>query len=677
MERLVKRELSQIRVDLERIERFAQDIRNLQVAMLRFYLQMEFFPISEDRNLAIRKNHPITAPVYSTDVNQMGKVSIGTDHVPLKGDPILAVHTAFGKNIYNALCWRARHELAKAGALRPWQSGEEFCTCAVVDGRFGLYTTDDTALRSMLMSLSEPAFPLIVQICCSIKRAVSAMITALPMFIVRNFFRDTLAAFVLGRHSQLPVLGTISGAYRAIHGLGSGHDETLRDYLLQGGFNSGLAEAEIASGPVDEFNPDRESYAALLRRARKMLYYLTRPAWVAEVGTRLTQYLNSLDAGSTRYQAIRDARMVSSDFANIGSSRPWRMYIGTVPFFNAALQGFDQLYQVWRPRYGRHLREQWLTKNQRKHIKKVWATGIFVAVTTAALWGWNVSDPDRKLQYESETSYEKSAYITAYDVVGETDVRIPVPFQIGAFFMKLPEMVLDVATSVDSVTGWGFFGHLVHGNVAVGWLPAAVKPIWEVQTNTNFFGGDIVPPYMQLRQPPSSRYFRSTLAPYVTVGEILNKSPLQVETIVRGYTGHLGNLLMTGLDELMWDERADGPKPFLRLGSYATGLGVLVNPGSDSTSWWLNYLYDTQDYYPRCARNGDCIGIVRQLDRIESRYNEYLNRSRNRIDAITVSTTATRTSKEVQINEIYANMHEQARNYFVTRERMLAEFGLQ
>ena len=676
MERLVKEDLSRVSIEIGRIDRFARRIRGLQVAMLRFYVEMNFLGAVGDRHLAAPRNQPVTSPVFSADVSPSGSVSVGWDEVPVKGDPILAVHTAFGKNIYHALCWRARHELAKSGALQPWRAGAEFRTCAIVDGKFGLYTSRDPALVSMLSSLSEPPFPLIVQLGCSIRRAVSTMITALPMFILRNFFRDTLAAFVLGRHVQTPVVATLSGAFQAMGGMGKGYDESLRDYLLQGGFNSGLAEAEIASGPVDEFNPNHERFAVILRHARKVIFYLTRPAWVAEVGTRLTQYQLALNSGSTRYEAIRDARMVSSDFANIGSSRSWRMYIGTVPFFNAALQGFDQLYQVWRPRYGRQPNEPLLTADQRKHAGKVWACGSMVSIATAALWGWNTSDPDRKLQFESETQYEKSAYVTAYDVYGETDLRIPVPFQIGAAFMKMPEIALDVVTSVESVTGWGFFGHLVHGNVAIGWLPAAVKPIWEVQTNTNFFGEEIVPPYLQMRQPPSSRYFRTTLAPYRTIGEIFNVSPLHVETIVRGYTGHLGNLIMTGLDEFAWNEQTNGEKPFPRFWSYATGLGVIFNPGPDASSWWMNSFYQTQDYYPRCARNGSCAGLVNRLNRLENFHNESFSLSRNRIDAIATSGTTSRASKEFQINEIYANMHERARIFWTSREEILEVYGL-
>lgn len=659
-----------------RIITAAEEIAQLKGSMTNFYLEMQYLSFLYDENHEFPEKIPITAPIFSTDVKSAGGASIGKDHVPVQGDPILAVQNAFSRNIYNALCWRARHELAKSDALVPWKPGAKFRTGAIVNGRFGVYTTDDEALQSMLTSLSEPPFPLVVQLCCSIKRAVSSMITALPMFIVRNFFRDTLAAFVLGRHPQTPVVGTVKGAKTAVEDLRSGKNEVLRDYLLQGGFNSGLAEAEIAVGPADEFIPASEKFSGLIRKARRIVYLLTRPAWVAEVGTRLTQYQKALDSGATKYEAIRDARMVSTDFANIGSSRPWRMYIGTVPFFNAALQGFDQLYQVWRPKYGRQANESLLTSDQRQHLLKLRNAGLALSIATAAVWVWNISGPERKEQYEGETEYEKSAYVTAYNVIGETDLRLPVPFQIGAVFMKLPEIGLDIVGSVDSLAGLGFFGHLVHGNVSIGWLPAAIKPIWEVETNTNFFGEEIVPPYMQLWQPPSRRYYRSTLSPYILIGDILNVSPLQVETIVRGYTGHLGNLVMTGLDELAWNDSSNGPKPFPRFVSYATGMGVLVNPGAESTSWWLNYFYDSQDFNPRCARNGTCRGFVNTVNRLENQANSYFSNNRNRIERITSARTVTRGDKEQRINSIYHNMHNRARRFVASRENLLNRYGL-
>lgn len=679
MEDLVKSELGALTPEIQKkVVDVANGIRKLQESMLPFYLDMQYVPLiyldlgKRDNSI----NWPITIPIFCTDLNKNGNVSTGQENVPVQGDPIQAVHNAFSRNIYNALCWRARHELAKSGALVPWRSGMEFQTVGVSNGILKRFSTDDPALRSMLLSLSEPPFPLIVQLCCSVKRAVSTMITALPMFIVRNFLRDTLAAFVLGRHPQAPVLSTIHGARKALEDLRSGDNEALREYLLQGGFNSGLAEAEIAAGPSDEYIPSSSKYSGWIRNARRTVFVLTRPAWVAEVGTRLTQYQKALDSGTTKYQAIRDARMVSTDFANIGSSRPWRMYIGTVPFFNAAIQGFDQLYQVWRPKYGREAGQKLLTNYQISHLRKVRNAGLTLSLATAAVWFWNISDPDRKTQYEGETEYEKSAYVTMYDVMGETDLRLPVPFQIGAAFMKLPEIGLDVVGSVDSLAGLGFFGHLVHGNVSIGWFPAAIKPIWEVKTNTNFFGEEIVPPYMQLQQPPSSRHYRSTLFPYVFVGRVLNVSPLQVETIVRGYTGHLGNLAMTGLDELAWDSDSNGPKPFPRFLSYASGMGALVNPGAESSSWWMSYLYDLQDNYPRCARNDTCRRLVSGLNRFDSEVNRFFSASRIRIEQISTSDFMTRQEKESDINDIYRDMHERARQFITLRENLFTQIGI-
>ena len=133
---------------------------------------------------------------------------------------------------------------------------------------------------------------------------------------------------------------------------------------------------------------------------------------------------------------------------------------------------------------------------------------------------------------------------------------------------------------------------------------------------------------------------------------------------------------MTGLDEFAWDEQTNGEKPFPRFLSYATGLGVLFNPGPDASSWWINSFYQTQDYYPRCARNGSCAGLVNRLNRLENFHNESFSLSRNRIDAIATSGTTSRASKEFQINEIYANMHERARIFWTSREEVLEEYGL-
>ena len=80
------------------------------------------------------------------------------------------------------------------------------------------------------------------------------------------------------------------------------------------------------------------------------------------------------------------ARMVSSDFANIGASREWRMYVHTVPFMNAAIQGFDQLYQICRPEYRNDLKEPKWGTDRRQHVRRTLRAGACLAGMAFGVW---------------------------------------------------------------------------------------------------------------------------------------------------------------------------------------------------------------------------------------------------------------------------------------------------
>jgi len=192
--------------------------------------------------------------------------------------------------------------------------------------------------------------------------------------------------------------------------------------------------------------------------------------------------------------AARAARMVSADFANIGSSRGWRMYVHTVPFLNAAIQGFDQLYQIVRfrqraaksaPRWG---------QERRRHVAKTFASGLCLSLLAAAGWSHNDLRNARRAEYRNQTDYEKASWVTLYDAWGDADVRIPVPFQIGAVFVKLPEVALDLAFGSGTQAGPKFVWSLIHGNLAVGWIPAVAQPFVEVRTNRTSSGRRSSPP---------------------------------------------------------------------------------------------------------------------------------------------------------------------------------------
>ena len=223
------------------ITRFARKLYRLHRKMLSFYYQMRYLTREEATGYADGKI-PMLAPLRPLDSPET-ELQVGKDPVFFTGDPVLALREAFSQNIYSALCWRARAELFEVADSATGQRGKEFA--AIVNGRCQRFLVSDEALISTLNSLNEAEFPRLLRILATFKTAVSTMITAMPMFIIKNFFRDTLAGFVAGRYWQTPFVSTLKGSISAARDVVAGHDEAMRDYLLQGGFYSGLVESEV------------------------------------------------------------------------------------------------------------------------------------------------------------------------------------------------------------------------------------------------------------------------------------------------------------------------------------------------------------------------------------------------------------------------------------------------
>ena len=136
-------------------------------------------------------------------------------------------------------------------------------------------------------SLNEAEFPRLIRFLATFKTAVSTMITAMPMFVIKNFFRDTLAGFVAGRYWQMPFISTLRGSFFAARDVVSGHDEAMRDYLLQGGFYSGLVESEVHVDSRVHGLTDGLKFQKTKKRFKYLVHLFTRPAWVTEASTRI------------------------------------------------------------------------------------------------------------------------------------------------------------------------------------------------------------------------------------------------------------------------------------------------------------------------------------------------------------------------------------------------------
>ncbi|MCY3610661.1 MAG: hypothetical protein OXH51_03925 [Gemmatimonadetes bacterium] len=654
---------------------FANKLVALHRAMIPYYVEMRYITLQEAAEYRIGWV-PVLEPMGYADGSQPPRSDDFEPEPLVEGDLVVALRSVFARNIHNALASRARAEVFETitrhpdGAriasetFRVGHTGRATLAEAVVGRKRRRFVVHDRALASMLASISEEPMPALIRFLAAFRIAVSTMITTMPVFIVKNFFRDTLAGFVAGRYWQFPFLGTLVGSFRALVDLAKpGGSVQMREYLLQGGFYSGLIESEVHLGDITGDDRDGRRWCGVFTRGwSRVIYVLTRPAWLAEAGTRVNQFSRARKAGSTNYMAARAARMVSADFANIGSSRGWRMYVHTVPFLNAAIQGIDQMYQIVRFRWRGSVGAPRWGHDQRRHMAKMLTSGLCLSVLASAGWWHNDLWRTRRAEYQNQTDYEKASWVTLYDAWGDTDIRIPVPFQIGAVFMKLPEVALDLVSGSNTQAGPKFVWSLIHGNLAVGWIPAIAQPIVEVRTNRNFFGEEIIPPYMRYLTPEERHFHRTTPLPYRTVGSWLGVSPLHVQTFVRAWTGHLGNAVVVVLDEkVMWDTRRNGSKPFPKTAPLLTGVYSLQPTRPRTFTRVSNEFYELADWLDRqiawASRNRARIPVtIRRADNRSERAQRQASRLRREGDEVRMNRGFTARHKEQRIEAIYAQI---------------------
>ncbi|MDE0178544.1 MAG: hypothetical protein OXP36_08080, partial [Gammaproteobacteria bacterium] len=300
----------------------------------------------------------------------------------------------------------------------------------------------------------------------------------------------------------------------------------------------------------------------------------------------------------------------------IKPGNPCRNYVGnnTTVFLNAAIQGLNETRKVALTRSGMGGK----TRLWGARAPKFWGAGFIGLTTISALaWYHSTSTTDSREEYEALTTYHKSAYLHFTGVESfQGHFRIPVPFEVGFLFQKLPEMVFDALAGLDTsdtdpVTR-GFLPPTAREILQTSFLlsslpvPSAVAPAFDHLRNRNFFGAEIVPYYMMSRPAPA-RHFRSTPVTYVRAGEWLNVSPLVIKHYVETYGGNVARNAMVAVESLAWDDVSNGPKAFPSGVLRATGMAAFAASPFRSRSRWAD------DYYAIAEEVGHKCYMVRRL----------------------------------------------------------------
>ena len=443
-----------------------------------------------------------------------------------------------------------REELGKLMDIEP-PSGPGIIS-VMRDGKKEYYKTDNMMLYESLTQVNRMTFGGMWNILTGPKRFFTGSITLSPVFMGTNVFRDSVSASISSRDEFIPFVGAMKGFISAIS-----DDEVMR-IMTSGG--AAFEQGFITGG-------DEKATRRIIRKAMAKKAFLKTivndptsivktglaAAWgsYTKVGSslenanRIAIYKAARANGKSLLQSLYESKDIM-DFAMRGNNTAIQILCATVPFMGARIQG------VYRT--GRGARE--------RPLATLIKGGLYMS---AALAVWAQFREDDR--YKDLEDWDKAVYHHFW--LGDRHYRIPRAFEVGAIFTTIPEQWLEYLYSQEDDRGkvllrqWAFmFGETFSMNP----IPQTAKPIMEMMYNHNFFTGrSIVSPYQQrLPQdqfgPHTSETMRelSRFMPDFNVGKGNIKSPKHLENLYRGYTGTLGQYLLTMTD---WMVRQSGDYP--------------------------------------------------------------------------------------------------------------------
>ena len=427
-----------------------------------------------------------------------------------------------------------------------------------VNGEEVYYQIDDPAMWIALSALSPRQLRAWEEAAATISGVLRSGITLAPGFMISNLFRGKIHAAVTA-DAPLSFAKTLRGGLESFNNSASAM--AIRVATGMGGYNYGQAEGafekeakrqgRMTEGDQGVLQEAKDRFMAVFKG-------MERVGQATEEAERLAIYHKAIADGLGDFEATyRAMNMVnfgrkgaaSGDIRGLGMVPDAIAFlIPMVPFLNARIQG---LYRIWETSS--------VKGDQNKRIAslpaKVMLRGMIVTAATLAAYALSSQD-DR---WEDLTLQDKLGYdILLFPGMGA--IRFPRAFEVGAMFGAVPILawdgVRDTLKGQHGAAGEDIFNGLMSltmQTLAFDPRPVALKPIWEVMSNHNsFFQAPIEPTYMK-NWLPTDRYTSGTTEFSKGLSRMIQGqlSPVQIDHIVRGYTGTMGMLGMATMDTIM------------------------------------------------------------------------------------------------------------------------------
>lgn len=377
-------------------------------------------------------------------------------------------------------------------------------------------------------------------------RFFRSAITMTPPFMIANFLRGDMAGYVTVDAPLRPMVDSAIGLKNALK-----DTETVQEMKTLAGFGGySFGDNKDFSKKMKRFYRRHQGYDIIDsdRKLEAMMQY------ALDKGANLIDAVNTggeATENATRegiYRRLRDSGMSKADAAYealnlINYSRKGNpndalgMTLATlvplVPFLNARLQG---LYRTGAA-FG-------VEADAKSTIRK--GLGMF-ALSMAYYAAASQHD-----EWDKEPLHRKLNYYIFY--IGDKKFLLPKPFEIGAIFSTIPELIIDGIRKKDGELVADGVTQTLLNTFSFNPIPQAIKPIIEVGTNYDFFRGREVESMGVRGLPTGQRAYSNTSEFAKMIGQIskyVGISPIEVEQLINGYIGSMGSYLYAGMDSIL------------------------------------------------------------------------------------------------------------------------------
>lgn len=472
----------------------------------------------------------------------------------------------------------------------------------LADGAFG------KELFEAVTGLGKEQSNVLIDVISKPATALRTGITTEPTFLISNYIRDQVQAFILNTRF-VPFISGARGMLDEILG-----KDMARIYAYKGGIMGG---ANVASLDDTRFTKDVNSFRKngwSLQRFKdpREILKLTE---LSETGTRVAlfrQYFETARArGLTEHEAAVEAAFQARDFTDFGRHGSKTLMLRRmIPFFNAGLQGTDKSARVLVSDLvplARVFKGQQLTDTEKRHLVR--SVSAWVKITTVTLLGsllalMNKDDPE----WQAASEYTRATHWLFKKPNGDW-VAVPKGFELATIY-NLGERLTEGIASHDQTWADRWLRSFSY-TLAVPHEPTALMVPAELMFNYDRFQAQQIVPEWDTGLEPWLQYNAYTSEFSKMVGRAVNVSPAMIDHAIVGFTGTWGRDALAVSNYVSPQRRSSAQYDWPFFGRFVKNLAR----GSDATD---KFYKEVANVGGRLSRARDSFIKIRDKDANEA-----------------------------------------------------------